>query len=183
MTGLHLPWTGRKGFPLAFVPWATLGVVECLRKWGRAAELRAAAVTGVGVLSTPASPSRQRLAQQGVDHPRLCCTYSLPITGVLHLLFRGLRCVMSCDGGGYGCVSYLAFLARSLWCLAVDAWKQNLLLLSQIALPVILNQSHWLTSITACNRLNWEFIVEGRNWQNWEITQLLHKPLWLDSIL
>lgn len=183
MTGLHLPWIGRKGFSAACVPWATLGVLECLRKWGRAAALRVAVVTGVGVLSTPASPSRQRLAQQGVYLPRPCCNYTLAITGALHLLFRGIWYVISCDGGGYGCVSYLAFLARSLWCLAVDTWKQNLLLLPQITLLVILNQSHWLTSIAVCNRLNWEFIVEGGNWQNWEITQLLHKALWLDNIL
>lgn len=69
-------------------------------------ELRVAVVTDVGVICTPASLS-------GSYWPNRVCIFpgNAAITGVLHLTVqRGALC----DGGGYGCVSHLAFLAMSL---------------------------------------------------------------------
>lgn len=120
-----------------------LTLFECLRKWDGASELRVAVVTDVGVISPPASLS---FGSYWLNRVCILPGYAAITPWQFQVsciwLLTGVHQVLSCDGGGYGCVSYLAFLAMSLWCLTLNTWKQNLLLLPEITLPVILNQSY-----------------------------------------
>lgn len=135
-TGLPFPWMGREGFRAARVPWAP-SVLERLRR-GRAAELRVAVVTDVGVLCTPAASLGSYRPNGGLSSPAVLHLHPGNCRCPASTVWEGLCWAVSCDG----CVSYLALLAMSLWCLPVDTWKQNLLLLPHTTLPVILNQSH-----------------------------------------
>lgn len=82
-----------------------LTLFECLRKWDGASELRVAVVTDVGVISPPASLS---FGSYWLNRVCILPGYAAITPWQFQVsciwLLTGVHQVLSCDGGGYGCV-------------------------------------------------------------------------------
>lgn len=159
--------------PSSLCSMSYLRLFECLRKWDGAG---APCCCGnwCGCYLHTCQPLWELLAKEDV-----CCNYTLAVTGALHLAVqRGTLAVMVEDTLrvllSFPCYELVMSGSGHLEAESASAATDH---------SARDSKSKPLADLNRCYVMNWEFIVKGRNWQNWEITQLLHKPLGLDNIL